>query len=84
MNYEKLDSLIFERVRESKKPLWTVSLGPLVMGEAKRIADTNNRQPYRVIDGRMQALRKKGVIKYEGGGWVDAQMTLAAERRSAL
>lgn len=58
--YQTIDSLIVSAVERRQNPLYdrpTVS-------EAERIATLRNREPFRVIDGRLQALRKRRVIEY--------------------
>lgn len=40
-----------------------------VCDEANRIAELTGRESFRVIDGRLQALRKKGLICSLSGKW---------------
>lgn len=67
--YDELDRLIIERLtigRVDFKQMWT---GERTM-ECQRIADATGHEPYRILDKRLQALRKRGVIEYSrGGGW---------------
>lgn len=56
--YEKLDSLILECVARGGNPLYQ----RVIDLEAVRIAEIANRKGFRVIDGRLQALKKSGLI----------------------
>lgn len=59
--YEKLDELIVRAVGAfHKSPMYVGS----VAAEGKRIADETGRDDMRVIDGRVQYLRRKGRIVY--------------------
>lgn len=59
--YEKLDELIVRAVGAChKSPMYVGS----VAAEGKRIADETGRDDMRVIDGRVQYLRRKGRIAY--------------------
>jgi len=61
--YEGIDRLIVEHVRTTRQPV-----SPLyarsVHSEAERIAEITGRHAMRVIDGRLTALKKRGVIHY--------------------
>ena len=57
--YEELDKLIVDAVKASKSPLYDNATNE----EASRIEKATGRDSDRVIDGRLQALRKKGVIR---------------------
>jgi len=71
--YEELDKRIIEAIKRRCNPLYN----GVVCAEAERIAVAQPREPFRVIDGRLQALRKAGKIKHyrkqdriDGiGGW---------------
>jgi hypothetical protein len=56
--YDKLDELIVQAIEKRKNPLHESR----VCGEATRLARATSRESFRIIDGRMQALRKRGVI----------------------
>lgn len=59
--YEKLDELIVRAVGSSRQsPMYVGS----VAAEGKRIADGTGRDDMRVIDSRVQHLRRKGRIVY--------------------
>jgi hypothetical protein len=58
--YDKLDLLIELAIRGGGSPLYNC----FCCEEAERIEDLTGRQAFRVIDGRMQSLRKRGIIKF--------------------
>lgn len=57
--YDLLDSLILAAVEQEKHPLYERRC----FAEASRIAKATGREDFRVIDGRIQALRKAGKIR---------------------
>ena len=71
--YENLDSLLIDAIKSRKNPLYDFAAS----AEAKRIASETGRESCRVIDSRLQALRRKRKIiwlaKREAlnglGGW---------------
>ena len=63
--YAELDALILHAIRNYGACLYNKG----VRKEAGRIADATGRDADRVIDGRTQALRKKGNIEYVHGKW---------------
>ena len=69
MNYEFLDSLILERAAMC----WPYSLMTgAVRDECERIVDVEQpgRESFRILDGRLQALRKAGKIAFTSkAGW---------------
>lgn len=59
--FEELDRLIVKAVSESNAtPLYQAD----VVAEGERIAGITGKAGFRVIDGRIQALRRKGVIRF--------------------
>ncbi len=58
--YEKLDKLIVEVIANRESPIYN----KFVIEEAARIAKATGRIDFRVIDGRLQALRKAKKICY--------------------
>jgi len=67
--YEKLDHLIISIISNSQgASLSKVTSGDVYV-EAQRIAQATKREEFRVIDGRLQALRKRGLIAYVVGAW---------------
>ena len=69
--YDRLDELIVERV----KAQGVVKLIPLSGGdvatEATALAADTGREDFRIIDGRLQALRKRGVLQHDSKrGWM--------------
>lgn len=63
--YEALDKAILAAIAGDKSPLYARSVDE----QAKHIAEVSGREDFRVIDGRLQALRKTGKIKHHGGKW---------------
>lgn len=70
--YEELDKRIIEAISKRKHPLYDRSTNK----EAMRIAKETGREDFRVIDGRIQALRKAKKIRHATkaesngqGGW---------------
>lgn len=58
--YEILDGRIIVAIKNGKNPLYE----QLCFEESKKLARETGREVYRVIDGRLQSLRKAGKIKY--------------------
>ena len=63
--YADLDSRIIDAIKNYGRCLYTRS----VREEAQRISEATGRDAERIIDGRTQALRKRGVIEYVFGRW---------------
>lgn len=67
--YMKLDGLIVGAIRGQRSPHYFAP----VCAEAERIAVATGRPAYRIIDARLQALRKQGLIvarRKSKCGWV--------------
>lgn len=63
--YTELDDRILHAIRNYGACLYNRR----VRDEALRIANATGRSADRVIDGRTQALRKRGIIEYVWGKW---------------
>lgn len=70
--YDELDRRIIDAIAKRKSPLYDKRINE----EAARLAAGTGRDDFRVIDGRLQALRKKGKIRHMTkaesngqGGW---------------
>lgn len=66
--YQKLDAQIIESIMAGEHPLYS-----RIVTEAKRIAEATGREEFRVVDGRLTALRKAGKIAADRkapAGWV--------------
>ena len=61
--YQQLDAMILKAITAGRHPLY---YGPCET-EATRIAEATGRKSFRVLDGRLQALRKAGQIQYLDG-----------------
>jgi len=57
--YDKLDNGIIIAINVGHHPLYSVYTSM----EADRLAQETGREGFRIIDGRLQALRKAGKIK---------------------
>jgi len=67
--YATLDKLIVERLSEGPKFLHKVFTYD-VKDECRRVAEATEREAFRVMDARLQALRKAGVIVFNSKtGW---------------
>ena len=58
--YTKIDSLIVQAVKHGKHPRYDND----VSAEAARLADALGRESFRVVDGRMTALKRIGHIAF--------------------
>jgi len=68
-HYETLDRQIVEAIERTGGTDFTDLLANHVSSESARIANSLGREQFRVLDGRLQALRKRGLIIYGGGKW---------------
>lgn len=59
--YEKLDALIINAISDGESPLNDGAVNE----EAERIGQVTPRLTFRVIDGRLQYLRKKNRIQWQ-------------------
>ncbi len=64
--YETLDKLILSRLKGEPNgmPLVFLDSGE-VRREVRRIAEETGRDDFRVLDGRLQSLRKAGKIRHQ-------------------
>lgn len=69
--YAKLDSAILNKIGGNPSPFSQIFVRD-VQSECIRIAQEENKsEPYRILDRRLQTLRKRGVIcNVTGKGWV--------------
>ena len=68
--YEKLDELIIESLTRHNKVLMNL-YGGEVRAECRRLGEALGRDDFRVMDGRLSALKKAGKIKYVSRiGWM--------------
>lgn len=77
--YSKLDRLIIERIKTGDNTFARIQ-GGAVYAEAKLHAKMLHvmSDEDRVIDRRLQALRKKGLIHFQSGRWSVVQQPVAA------
>ncbi|SXA09917.1 hypothetical protein [Klebsiella pneumoniae] len=70
--YELLDSKIMNNVDENPTPFSSLYVSD-VAAECRRIAkDECKPEPCRILDRRLQALRKAGKLRSTSKGWVRA------------
>lgn len=62
-DFSVIDSLIVERIADGRNTFSKIDGGE-VYNQAMSIGQMIGREPFRVIDRRLQALRKAGKIKY--------------------
>ncbi len=68
--YEVLDKAIMSQMNNTGKRFEDIHVR-VVAAECFRLASLEkDKPPYRVLDGRLQALRKAGKIKFTPRGWV--------------
>ncbi|HDR9877504.1 TPA: hypothetical protein QDE50_10470 [Burkholderia cenocepacia] len=77
--YEKLDALIVASIDETPKKFAAVNTGA-VREESERLAREESRPTtfgevvgWRIVDRRLQAVRKTGKIKATSTGWIRAR-----------
>jgi hypothetical protein len=70
--YDEIDRLILERIGRDDQGVELTYLNTnMVRAEAERIANATGRVAYRVLDGRLQALRNREKIKFNSKlGWL--------------
>lgn len=68
--YDELDKLIIARLSGAQSWPFNFLFAHEVRVECERIAKATGREPFRVADGRLQALLKAGKIAYDTKkGW---------------
>lgn len=67
--YEKLDQMILERISQNRDKSSFSLICLHVISESSRIAEATKREPFRVVDGGLQSLRKAKKIRFNGKFW---------------
>ena len=68
--YEKIDVLIVDAIKGGCRSFSSIFSGRSLFDEAMRLSHAIGRDAQRIVDGRLQALRKRGLIVYvTGWGW---------------
>jgi hypothetical protein len=75
--YDKLDFLLVERIKTPGKHTFAGLMSGSIEIETKRLVFDDiaargagkARPAFRVVDARLQALRKRGLIEFVGGQW---------------
>lgn len=69
--HDKLDYLIVEAIKSGLNSFTPIFNNRNVLREAHRISSYNSRDADRIVDSRLQALRKRGLIEFKRPiGWV--------------
>ena len=68
--YDKLDSLIVDAIKGGCHSFASILSGRSLFDETLRLSHAIGRDTDRIVDGRLQALRRRGLIVYvTGWGW---------------
>lgn len=68
--YDKLDDLIVQSIKAGSNSFIIIFNRKRVLDEAHRISRATGRDTDRIIDGRLQSLRKRGLIVHvKVWGW---------------
>ncbi len=67
--YKKLDGLIVDAIKNKKESKFSELMEGDVLAEVKRIAESCGREEFRVLDGRLTALKKQGKIECFCRNW---------------
>lgn len=67
--YKDLDDLIVITLRMRPRGFTDLSVCPSINEEMQRIAKLTNRKAFRILDGRLSALRKSGNIYTMNRKW---------------
>lgn len=77
--YAKLDALILERIAGPNGATFTeLNANRAVAEEAARIGEATGRVDWRIVDGRLQTLRKQGLIRFWRPVWKLTERVRAA------
>lgn len=68
--YQKLDALILGSISETPRRFESIFSVTEIYAECREFL--TERTPYRVLDGRLQVLRKNGKIRSTSTSWVRA------------
>jgi len=67
--YDTLDRLIVKALRKTPMNFTALWSEDDVEGDILRLARLLGRDDARILDGRLQALKKRGLIYYDGRVW---------------
>lgn len=68
--YDKIDALIVDSIKGRCHSFASIFSGRSLFDEAMRISHVIGREPDCIVDSRLQALRRRGVIMYViGWSW---------------
>jgi len=79
--FQRLDDLLVARIARKGTQFTPLFSSNDVREESQRLGDALGREPFRVLDGRLQALKRKGMISYgTKTGWVKSEPRQAVTR----
>ena len=68
--YDKLDASIMDAIKGGCHSFAAIFKSRGVFDEAMRLSHAIGRDTQRIVDGRLQALRRRGlIVYYTGWGW---------------
>lgn len=68
--YADLDAAITATIKLGRNSFHLIFASKLVFDESLRISRATGRETYRIVDGRLQSLRKRGLIDHSSTlGW---------------
>ena len=77
--FQRLDDLIVARIAHKGIQFTPLFSANDVREESQRLGVALDREPFRVLDGRLQALKRKGMIAYGAKtGWVKSELKKVA------
>ena len=78
--YDKLDAEIIKAIRRGTNTFTCISISGAVANEAHRLGELTGAAGWRIVDRRLQAMRKKGRIVYAKGAWSVVEQAQEAAR----
>lgn len=78
--YDKLDAEIIKAIRRGTNTFTCISISGAVANEAHRLGELTGAAGWRIVDRRLQALRKAGRIAYSKRAWSVVQQDQEAAR----
>lgn len=80
-DYQKLDKEILRFIFLGKKKFFGLESQPRINSECQILALIKNAPPFRILDRRLQALRKAGKIEYKNLTWHIANTSINIEEK---
>ena len=69
--YDQLDELIYARIKDGARTQLKIKHHAAVKLELGRLFFATGRSVFQILDGRLQSMRKRGLIRFGGtpAGW---------------